>query len=310
MGDKGGRSEEKEGFFGNKYTQHYDTDGSKAGTSEGQEGFWGNKYTQHYDTDGSKAGTSEGQEDFWGNKYTQHYKDGNFSSGFGLFGKKDDLSYGNGSGSNSGDGDSLISGAGGGFIGVVALAIILLLGVSWAFNRDNNNPKSPNASVPIQNNTRNGGSGDNNIMPSSAADSISKNENVNTVSVIPHTTDQVESNPNEGLETNRSSIDMDRQDEDERLNAEYRDRVERLRAEQQRMQQEREMRADWEREARQRMAQESQWRAQRARMYQQRIEQEHQWRGAREGREQQRMEWMDRTMRTRSESGWNEVLFT
>lgn len=77
-GNKDGYSEEKEGFWGDKYTQHYDKDGEKTGYTEDKEGFWGDKYRDHRDMDGNRQGYSEKKEGFWGNKYTRHNdKDGN-----------------------------------------------------------------------------------------------------------------------------------------------------------------------------------------------------------------------------------------
>jgi len=75
------KSEEKEDIWGNKYTQHYDSDGHKSGTSEEKEDIWSNKYEQHRDSDYKKAGTSEKKEDIWGNEYTQHYDSDGHKSG-------------------------------------------------------------------------------------------------------------------------------------------------------------------------------------------------------------------------------------
>lgn len=82
MSDKSGRSEEKEDFWGNKYTQHYDEDGDKTGWSEQKEDFWGNKYTQNHDEDSNKTGWAEDKEDFWGNKYEQQYNEDNDKTGW------------------------------------------------------------------------------------------------------------------------------------------------------------------------------------------------------------------------------------
>lgn len=81
MSEKSGRSEEKEDFWGNKYTQHYDADGNKCGRSEEETDFWGNNYTQHRDEDNNKSGRSEEKEDIWGNKYTQNYDEEGNKSG-------------------------------------------------------------------------------------------------------------------------------------------------------------------------------------------------------------------------------------
>jgi hypothetical protein len=70
-----GWSEEKEGFFGDKYTQHYNSDGDKIGWSEEKEGFFGGTYTQHYDGDSyDKSSWSEEKEGFLGGTYTQNYE--------------------------------------------------------------------------------------------------------------------------------------------------------------------------------------------------------------------------------------------
>ncbi|HEX8353056.1 MAG TPA: SH3 domain-containing protein [Pyrinomonadaceae bacterium] len=82
MSDKSGRSEEKEDFWGNKYTQHYDGDGNETGWSEQKEDFWGKKYTQTYDEDNKKAGWAEDKEDFWGNRYEQQYNEENDETGW------------------------------------------------------------------------------------------------------------------------------------------------------------------------------------------------------------------------------------
>jgi hypothetical protein len=82
MSDKSGRSEEKEDFWGNKYTQNYDKDGNKTGWSEQKEGFWGNQYTQNYDEDNNKTGRAEDKEDFWGHKYEQQYNEDNDKTGW------------------------------------------------------------------------------------------------------------------------------------------------------------------------------------------------------------------------------------
>ena len=73
MSEKSGYSEEKEDFWGNKYTQNYDSDGNKTGWSEEKESFWGNTYTQNHDEDNNKTGYSEQKESFLGNNYQQDY---------------------------------------------------------------------------------------------------------------------------------------------------------------------------------------------------------------------------------------------
>ncbi len=67
-----GRSEEKEDWLGNKYTEHYDDDGNKTGESRDKEDWLGNKYTEHTDSSGDKVGESRDREDWLGNKYTEH----------------------------------------------------------------------------------------------------------------------------------------------------------------------------------------------------------------------------------------------
>ncbi len=42
MSEKDGHSEEKVDFWGNSYTQHYDSNGNKSGYSEEKESFFGN----------------------------------------------------------------------------------------------------------------------------------------------------------------------------------------------------------------------------------------------------------------------------
>ncbi len=53
-------SEEKEDFWGNKYTQHQDDKGNETGRSEDKEGFWGNKY-RHTESNSSSSRSSIGQ---------------------------------------------------------------------------------------------------------------------------------------------------------------------------------------------------------------------------------------------------------
>jgi hypothetical protein len=69
MPPSGGRSVEREGFFGN-YTEHQDADGNVIGESREQEGFLGT-YTEHRDTDGTVVGESRDQEGFFGD-FTEH----------------------------------------------------------------------------------------------------------------------------------------------------------------------------------------------------------------------------------------------
>ena len=77
-GRKIAQTHEKEGFWGNHYQETVSEDGGTIGRSEEREGFWGDKYTQHYDADGRKSGKSELREGFLGNPYAQHYdQDGN-----------------------------------------------------------------------------------------------------------------------------------------------------------------------------------------------------------------------------------------
>lgn len=97
-GNKSGWSEDCEGLLGGNYTQHYDTDGDKAGWSEDCEGFFGGEYTQHYDTEADKSGRSQGDEGFFGGEYTQHYDAGKDKAGWseeceGFFGGKNTQHY-------------------------------------------------------------------------------------------------------------------------------------------------------------------------------------------------------------------------
>ena len=70
---RSGRSEEKTDWLGNKYVQHYDSDGRQAGRSEEKTDWLGNDYVQHYDSGGDKTGRSEDKADWLGNEYVQHY---------------------------------------------------------------------------------------------------------------------------------------------------------------------------------------------------------------------------------------------
>jgi len=93
MSKKDGWSEEKTGFFGDKYIQHYDGDGNQAGWSKEETGLFGGKYTQDFDQSGSKSGWSEEQTGFFGGKYTQHHDQSGSKTGWsegqtGFFGGK------------------------------------------------------------------------------------------------------------------------------------------------------------------------------------------------------------------------------
>jgi len=59
LGRGKGEGKKEEGLLGDKYTQHYDQDGTKTGYSENKEGILGDPYIQHYDQEGKKKGESE-----------------------------------------------------------------------------------------------------------------------------------------------------------------------------------------------------------------------------------------------------------
>lgn len=72
MPNEGGRSVEREGVFGDTYTEHQDADGNVIGESRQQDGLFGGTYTEHTDVDGNVVGESREQEGFFGDSYTEH----------------------------------------------------------------------------------------------------------------------------------------------------------------------------------------------------------------------------------------------
>lgn len=67
-----GTSHERESFFGDKYTEHRDTEGNVVGRSRQRESFFGDKYVEHEDVEGNIVGKSRLRESFLGDKYTEH----------------------------------------------------------------------------------------------------------------------------------------------------------------------------------------------------------------------------------------------
>ena len=65
-------SRQREGLFGDKYTEHTDGSGSVVGTSREREGLFGNKYTEHVDASGNVVGKTEEREELFGDKYAEH----------------------------------------------------------------------------------------------------------------------------------------------------------------------------------------------------------------------------------------------
>lgn len=87
------RSEQREDFLGNPYTQHYDDQGNPIGRTETREDFLGNQYQQHISAEGDNIGRSEEREGFFGNRYVQHLDAQSDAAGHseereGLFGDK------------------------------------------------------------------------------------------------------------------------------------------------------------------------------------------------------------------------------
>lgn len=71
-GEVVGVSREREGFLGGKYTEHTNDKGEVVGKSHEREGFFGDKYTEHTNSNGEAAGESHAREGFFGDKYTEH----------------------------------------------------------------------------------------------------------------------------------------------------------------------------------------------------------------------------------------------
>ncbi len=93
---KSGRSEEKETWYGEKYTQHYDSEGKESGTSKKEKDWLGQEKIQHYDPEGKRSGHSKEERNWLGEKKIQHY---------GSTDKRSDVDvggYDHGSGSHSG----------------------------------------------------------------------------------------------------------------------------------------------------------------------------------------------------------------
>ncbi len=70
---KSGRSEEKETWYGEKYTQHYDSKGKESGTSKKEKDWLGQEKIQHYDPEGKRSGHSKEERNWLGEKKVQHY---------------------------------------------------------------------------------------------------------------------------------------------------------------------------------------------------------------------------------------------
>ncbi len=71
-GGNAGHSVQRTGWFGGKYTEHFDADGNKTGESEAKTGWFGGKYVEHTDTAGNKVGESEAKTGWFGGKYVEH----------------------------------------------------------------------------------------------------------------------------------------------------------------------------------------------------------------------------------------------
>lgn len=65
-------SREKTDWAGNKYTEHYDSDGRIIGESREKTDWAGNKYTEHRDIDGGKLGESREKEYWTGTNYNEY----------------------------------------------------------------------------------------------------------------------------------------------------------------------------------------------------------------------------------------------
>jgi hypothetical protein len=66
------KSVEKTDWLGNKYTAHYDDDGSKTGESWEKKDWLGDEYTEHRDSRGEKVGESWEKKDWLSDEYTEH----------------------------------------------------------------------------------------------------------------------------------------------------------------------------------------------------------------------------------------------
>ncbi len=67
-----GESRQKKSIFGDTYTEHRDSDGNVVGESEQRTGIFGDKYTEYRDTDYCVVGESDGHSGLLGDKYTEH----------------------------------------------------------------------------------------------------------------------------------------------------------------------------------------------------------------------------------------------
>lgn len=67
-----GKSREREGLFGDKYTEHTDADGNVVGESREREGIFGDKYVERTDAEANVIGESREREGFFGDKYRVH----------------------------------------------------------------------------------------------------------------------------------------------------------------------------------------------------------------------------------------------
>jgi hypothetical protein len=67
-----GESREREGFLGDRYTEHRDENYRVVGESREREGFLGDRYTEHRDENYRVVGESREREGFLGDKYTEH----------------------------------------------------------------------------------------------------------------------------------------------------------------------------------------------------------------------------------------------
>ena len=71
-GKKIGESRERESILGDDYVEHRDKESHKTGESREREGLLGDKYTEHRDSDFNKIGESREREGIFGDKYTEH----------------------------------------------------------------------------------------------------------------------------------------------------------------------------------------------------------------------------------------------
>ena len=90
-----GHSEEKTDFWGNKYIQHYDSNGEPDGYTTYEKSFFGDTYEQHHKQDGTESSYTTYEKDFWGNSYEQHHDQSGEKTGYttkeeGILGDKYD----------------------------------------------------------------------------------------------------------------------------------------------------------------------------------------------------------------------------